>query len=280
MADNNHLTINIKGELVLLDKPLIMGILNITPDSFYTKSRYNETDTIAARAKEIVSEGGDIIDIGAYSSRPGAKDVSEEEELERLSKGLNIIRNIFPGIPISVDTFRATIAKEAVEKFGADIINDISGGADPEMFCTVAKLGVPYILMHMRGTPETMQNMTDYENITADMIKYFSGKIAALHKLGVNDVVLDPGFGFAKNLEDNYRLIKELGDFKPFGLPLLAGVSRKSMIYKLLGITPEESLNGTTALNMLALTKGADILRVHDVKECAEVVKIFMKTNS
>ncbi|MEG1998702.1 MAG: dihydropteroate synthase, partial [Bacteroidales bacterium] len=228
----------------------------------------------------IISQGGDIIDIGAYSSRPNAEEITEKEELRRLREGLETIRSTFPDITISVDTFRSTIAKEVVEKFNVNIINDISGGLDPAMFSIVAKLGIPYILMHMRGTPGTMQNMTYYENITADIIKYFSKKINALHQAGINDIILDPGFGFAKNLEDNYRLMRELRDLKPFGLPILAGISRKSMIYQLLHSTPEDSLNGTTALNMMALTKGADILRVHDVKECVETIKIFMQTNS
>lgn len=272
-------TINISGRLTSLERPLIMGILNLTPDSFYKASRCEAKEQIAARARAIVEQGGDIIDAGAYSSRPGAGFVSEKEETERLCRGLEIIRETYPDIPVSVDTFRAGVADRAIKEFGAAMVNDISGGTDPHMFETVAANKVPYVLMHMRGTPETMQELAGYRHITAEIIKYFSRKTALLHQLGVNDIILDPGFGFAKDLDDNYRLLRDLPEFAPFGMPLLVGISRKSMIYRLLGTTPEESLNGTTALNMLALTKGADILRVHDVKECAETIKLFLKTN-
>lgn len=272
-------TLNIAGRLVSLERPLIMGILNLTPDSFYKASRCEEKGRIAARAREIVEQGGDIIDAGAYSSRPGAGFVSEKEETERLCRGLEIIRGIYPDVPVSVDTFRASVADRAIKEFGAAIINDITGGEDPAMYGTAAANKVPYVLMHMRGTPETMQNYTGYGNITAEIIKYFSQKTAHLRSAGVNDIILDPGFGFAKELDDNYRLLGGLHEFAPFGMPLLVGISRKSMIYRLLGTTPEESLNGTTALNMLALMKGADILRVHDVRECAQTIKLFLKTN-
>lgn len=278
-TETTTLTLNIAGKLISLKRPLIMGILNLTPDSFYAESRCEGRERIAARAREIVEQGGDIIDAGAYSSRPGATDVTEEEETKRLCEGLGIIREIYPDIPVSIDTFRAGVARKAIEEFGAAIINDISGGADPAMYSTAAKFHTPYILMHMRGTPDTMQLHTQYGNITAEIIKYFSEKIARLHAVGVNDIILDPGFGFAKELDDNYRLLNELHEFTPFGMPILAGISRKSMIYRLLGTTPGESLNGTTAANMLALTKGANILRVHDVRECAETIKIFQKTN-
>lgn len=273
-------TLNISGKLTSLERPLVMGILNLTPDSFYQKSRCRDREQIAARAKEIVEQGGDIIDVGAYSSRPGANHVSETEETRRLCFGLEIIRELYPDIPLSIDTFRAKAAKTAIKEFGAAIINDITGGGDPEMYETAAEYHLPYVLMHMRGTPETMQQYTEYTDITAEIIKYFSQKTAELHSAGVNDIILDPGFGFAKGIDDNYRLLNELHEFTPFGMPILVGISRKSMIYKLLETTPVESLNGTTALNMLALTKGADILRVHDVKECVETVKLFQKTNS
>lgn len=275
---NTKPALNIAGRLTSLERPLIMGILNLTPDSFYKESRCEGKERIAARAREIIEQGGDIIDVGAYSSRPGASDVPATEEIKRLCDGLETIREIFPDVTVSIDTFRADVARKAMDEFGAAIINDISGGCDPTMYETAAKYQVPYILMHMRGTPDTMQQYTRYDNITAEIIKYFSEKIAMLHSAGVNDIILDPGFGFAKEMDDNYRLLNELQDFAPFGMPLLVGVSRKSMIYSLLGTTPEESLNGTTALNMLALMKGADILRVHDVRECVETVKIFQKT--
>ena len=270
------LTINIRGELLSLNTPLVMGILNITPDSFYESSRCIDVSKALDRAEQIVREGGDIIDVGAYSSRPGADDVSEEEEIARLSSVLPIIREKFPQAIISVDTFRSRVARYAVEEYGADIINDISGGdGDEDMFKTIAELKVPYILMHMRGTPQTMQTKTDYSDIILELISYFSRKIEQLRLLGVSDIILDPGFGFAKSLEQNYNIIKNLADIAQFKLPLLVGVSRKSMIYTPLNTTPQESLAGTVALNTIALEKGADILRVHDVKECVETVKIF-----
>ncbi len=269
-------TINIKGELVSLERPLVMGILNITPDSFYESSRCIDVQKAFERAEQIISEGTDIIDVGAYSSRPGAEDVSEEEEIVRLRSVLPLIRERYPNAIISVDTFRSRVARFVVEECGADMINDIMGGeGDEDMFETVAQLKVPYILMHMRGTPQTMQGKTDYDDILVEMITYFSEKIDKLRLLGVNDVILDPGFGFAKSLEQNYNILKNLADIAQFKLPLLVGISRKSMIYRPLNISPEESLIGTVALNTLALTKGADILRVHDVKECVETIKIF-----
>lgn len=273
------LSVNLNGDLVTLNPPLVMGILNVTPDSFYAGSRCKSGEAVALRAREIVEQGGSIIDIGAYSSRPQAEDISAEEEMSRLSGALKIIRAIYPDVYISVDTFRADVARRCVEEFGVSIINDISGGElDDKMFDTVADLQVPYILMHMRGTPQTMQQYTDYENIVADLLTYFSRKTDKLRLMGVNDIILDPGFGFSKTLDDNYLLMSGLSDFQTFGLPLLAGVSRKSMIYKFLGTTPEESLTGTTVLNTLALLGGADILRVHDVREAVETVKIVTKT--
>lgn len=269
-------TINIRGELVSLERPLVMGILNITPDSFYESSRNLEYNDALRRADQIIGEGADIIDVGAYSSRPGADDISEEEEIERLKSVLPQIRERYPHAIISVDTFRSGVARYSVEEYGVDIINDITGGeGDLDMFRTVAQLKVPYILMHMRGTPQTMQNETSYNNVIVDIIEYFSRKISELHLLGVNDIILDPGIGFAKSLEQNYNIIKNLADFAQFKLPLLVGVSRKSMIYKLFNTTPQEALPGTVALNTMALTKGANILRVHDVRECVETVRIF-----
>lgn len=269
-------TINVKGELISLERPLVMGILNVTPDSFYESSRCVDVQKAIERAKQIIDEGGDIIDVGAYSSRPGAEDVSEEEEIARLRSVLPLIRERYPDTIISVDTFRSRVARFVVEECGVDMINDIMGGeGDEDMFETVAQLKVPYILMHMRGTPQTMQKNTEYGNIMVEMITYFSEKIEKLRLLGVNDVILDPGFGFAKSLEQNYNILKNLADIAQFKLPLLVGVSRKSMIYRPLNISPEESLIGTVALNTLSLTKGADILRVHDVKECVETIKIF-----
>lgn len=269
-------TINIRGELVSLERPLVMGILNITPDSFYESSRCADLQKALDRAQQIIEEGADIIDVGAYSSRPGADDVTEEEEIARLRSVLPIIRERYPETIISVDTFRSNVARYAVEECGADIINDIMGGeGDEDMFKTIAQLKVPYILMHMRGTPQTMQQQTNYANILVEMIEYFSAKINALRLLGVNDIILDPGFGFAKSLEQNYNIVKNLADIAQFKLPLLVGISRKSMIYQPLNVSPAESLSGTIALNTIALAKGADILRVHDVKECVETVKIF-----
>ena len=269
------MTINIKGKLVSFDRPLIMGILNVTPDSFYAGSRKQNEAEIAKRIESILDEGGDMVDIGGYSSRPDAADVSETEELERLKLALELIKRDYPGTIVSIDTFRASIARVAVEEYGAAIINDISGGQlDEAMFPTIAALKVPYILMHMRGTPKTMQQQTDYRHLTADILKYFSEKVDKLFQLGVNDVILDPGFGFSKTLEQNYELMSHLSDFRLFGLPILVGISRKSMIYKLLDSTPAESLNGTTVLNTYALLNGANILRVHDVKEAVETARI------
>lgn len=276
----NEMTINIKGELVSFDRPLVMGILNVTPDSFYAGSRKQNEAEIAGRIETILREGGDMVDIGGYSSRPDAADVSEAEESERLKLALEVIKRDYPETKVSVDTFRASVARMAVETYGAAIVNDISGGQlDKDMFPTIAALKVPYILMHMRGNPKTMQRHTDYDHLTADILTYFSEKVDELFQLGVNDVILDPGFGFSKTLEQNYELMSHLDDFRLFKLPVLVGISRKSMIYKLLGNTPEESLNGTTVLNTFALLHGADILRVHDVKEAVEAVRIVNQIN-
>lgn len=268
-------TINVRGTLLDLSEPQVMGILNVTPDSFYAGSRMETETAIRARVRQIVEEGGEMVDVGAYSSRPGAADVSPQEEMERLRRGMKILREEAPEIPVSVDTFRADVAKMCIEELGADIINDISGGElDKAMFPTVAKLGVPYILMHMKGTPQTMQQAPHYDDLLKEVMLYFAEKIQQLRDLGQKDIILDPGYGFAKTLEHNYELLQHQEMLQVFELPLLVGVSRKSMIYKLLNCTPDEALNGTTVLNTVALQKGASILRVHDVKAAKEVVKL------
>ena len=273
-----HYTLNVRGRLLDLSKPQVMGILNVTPDSFYAGSRMETEEAVRRRVKQIIAEGGSMIDVGAYSSRPGAADVSAEEEMERLRRGMRIVREEAPEIPVSVDTFRADVAKMAVEELGVDIINDISGGElDKEMFKTVAKLGVPYILMHMKGTPQTMQQAPHYEDLMKEVMLYFAEKVQQLRDLGQKDIVLDPGYGFAKTIDHNYELLRHQEMLEVFELPLLVGVSRKSMIYRFLGSSPEEALNGTTVLNTLALQKGANILRVHDVKEAVEVVRLVEK---
>lgn len=274
-------TINVKGRLIDMCEPQVMGILNVTPDSFYSGSRKQTEEEIHSRVEQIVKEGGQMIDIGAYSSRPGADDVSAAEEMERLRRGMSILRDVAPDIPVSVDTFRADVAKMSVEELGVDIINDISGGElDKEMFATVAKLGVPYILMHMKGTPQTMQQAPHYDDLMKEILLYFAEKVQQLRDLGQKDIILDPGFGFAKTLEHNYQLMNHMDELKIFELPVLSGISRKSMIYKLLGGTPQDALNGTSVLNTISLLKGANILRVHDVKEAVEVVKIVSATLS
>lgn len=268
-------SINVNGKLIDLAEPKVMGILNVTPDSFYSGSRKQTEEDIRNRVKQIIDEGGQMIDIGAYSSRPGADDVSTQEEMARLRHGMKIVNEMAPDMPVSVDTFRADVAKMCVEELGVGIINDISGGElDKRMFETVAKLGVPYILMHMKGTPQTMQQAPHYDDLMKEIMLYFAEKIQKLRDLGQKDIILDPGYGFAKTIEHNYELLGHQEMLHVFELPLLVGISRKSMIYRLLGSSPEESLNGTSVLNTIALQKGASILRVHDVKECVEVVKI------
>lgn len=272
-------SINRKGELIEFSRPQVMGILNITPDSFYADSRATHEEEIASRVKQIISEGANIIDIGAYSSRPGAETIPADEEYRRLELGMKILRSIDSRILVSVDTFRADVARKAIEHLGADIINDISGGdLDEKMFETAAQLNVPYILMHMRGTPENMASMTNYANVTIEVIKSLAEKVNRLALLGVNDVIVDPGFGFSKNIEQNYELLKNLEIFHELDRPMLVGVSRKSMIYRPLGSTPQEALNGTTVLNTIALLAGASILRVHDVKEAVEAIKLVELT--
>lgn len=271
-------TLNLRGKLYSLCEPKIMGILNVTPDSFYAESRTSDEEHIAARVQQLMDDGADMIDIGGYSSRPGADDVSPEEEMNRLRRGLRVVRRLYPEVPISVDTFRADVARMCVEEEDADIINDISGGMmDRQMFRTVARLGVPYILMHMQGTPDTMQQAPHYDNLRREVMLYFAERIDRLCQMGAKDIIVDPGFGFGKTLEHNYELFHHLDDFNLFNLPLLVGISRKSMIYKLLGGTPQTSLNGTTVLNTIALMKGVHILRVHDVKEAVEAKRIVMK---
>ena len=271
-------SINVRGKLLDLSEPQIMGILNVTPDSFYSGSRKQTDAEIMDRVEQIIGEGGQMIDIGAYSSRPGADDVSPEEEMRRLKMGMKIVREIAPDIPVSVDTFRADVARMCVEELDVDIINDISGGElDKDMFATVAKLGVPYILMHMKGNPQNMQNNPHYDDLMKEILLYFAEKVQQLRDLGQKDIILDPGFGFAKTVEHNYEFMNHMDELKVFELPILSGISRKSMIYKLLGTSPLEALNGTTVLNTISLLKGASILRVHDVKEAREVA-VMVKT--
>ncbi len=267
--------INVNGSLLDLSVPCVMGILNITPDSFYAGSRMQTEAEITARAQQILDEGAGIIDIGAYSSRPNAENVSPHEEMGRLRMGLEILRKTQPGAVISVDTFRADVARMCVEEYGVAIINDIAAGEmDADMFRTVAELNVPYIMMHMQGTPQNMQQHPHYDNLLKEVFLYFAQKVQQLRDMGMKDIILDPGFGFGKTVEHNYELLAHLEEFRIFELPLLVGVSRKSMIYRLLGNTPQDALNGTTVLDTICLLKGADILRVHDVREAVETVKI------
>lgn len=270
-------TIRIKGSLLDLSTPLVMGVINLTPDSFYAESRKSNTSLILEIASQMLQDGADILDIGGYSSRPGATPISVEEELNRVIHPIKMIKTTFPGCVISVDTFRSEVARQAIDS-GASIVNDISGGElDPDMFQAVAFLQVPYILMHMRGNPETMTSQNHYEDLTRDILKELSVKLEKLEALGIHDIIVDPGFGFAKNMEQNFQLLNELEFFKWLEKPLLVGLSRKSMIHKTLGSTPDEALNGTTVANTVALLKGANILRVHDVKEAKEAVVLISK---
>ena len=272
------LYINVNGRLMDLSEPQVMGILNVTPDSFYAGSRGVTEQSIVDRLHQCMNEGASIVDIGAYSSRPGAQEVSVAEEMERLRTGLELVRKHRPDAIVSVDTFRADVAKMCVEEYDVALINDISAGQmDNQMFTTIARLGVPYIIMHMKGTPQDMQIAPKYDHFLKEIFYYFSEKVQKLRDLGVKDIIIDPGFGFGKTLEHNYELMNHLEEFALFELPILVGISRKSMIYKLLDITPEEALTGTTALNTIALQKGAHILRVHDVREAVETVKIVQK---
>ena len=275
-----HQTINIKGNLLNLETPLVMGIVNITPDSFYKGSRKQSEKEVIERVQQIIDQGGTIIDIGGQSTAPTSTIHTAKEELERITPALSLIQLEFPDAILSIDTFYSEVAKTVVEKYGVAMVNDISGGQiDEKMFATVAELNVPYILMHMRGTPQTMQLHTDYDNFIEDIIFYFSEKIAHLNRLGVNDIIIDPGFGFSKTLEQNFELMAYLKYFHIFETPLLVGISRKSMVYKSLETSVEESLNATTVLNTYALQSGANILRVHDVNEAVECVKLIGKLN-
>jgi len=268
--------INVAGKLLDLSIPKVMGVINITPDSFYEGSRATEEKEILKAAAGIIEDGADIIDIGGYSSRPGAAEVTPEEEKKRVLTAICLINREFPEIIISVDTFRSGIAREAVSECGAHMINDISGGeADSNMFGVIQQLNVPYIMMHMQGMPENMQDNPVYADVVADILVWFSSKIARLQSAGVKDIIIDPGFGFGKTVSHNFEILHRLADFSISGLPLLVGMSRKSMIWKTLGVSPEEALNGTTVLNTIALMKGADILRVHDVKEAVQVVRLM-----
>ncbi len=271
-------SININGDLIDLSTPLVMGILNVTPDSFFEGSRKQSEIEIINRCRQIIDEGGTIIDVGAQSTSPSSEMLTVAEEASRLMPALKLIRSEFPDVIISVDTFYADVAKQSVQEFGVNMINDVSGGQiDDQMFPVIADLNVPYVLMHMRGVPQNMQSMTDYDNLIQDILFYFSERKAKLNLLGVNDVIIDPGFGFSKTISQNYELMAYLKYFHIFDEPILVGISRKSMIYKFLGSTPEKSLNGTTVLNSVALLSGADILRVHDVKEAVECVEIIGK---
>lgn len=273
------MTINCKGQLIDLSTPKVMGILNVTPNSFYDGGKFKCEVEILSQVRKMISEGATFIDIGGYSSKPKAEYVSEKEELLRIIPVVELIQKHFPKMLISIDTFRSEVARICIEN-GAVIINDISSGSiDDKMMETVAKYDVPYIMMHKRGTPETMQKMTNYENIVKEILFYFSGKVATARSFGINDLILDPGFGFAKTLDQNYEVLQKLELFNMLELPILVGFSRKSMIYNVFKCTPEESLNGTSVLNTIALTKGAKILRVHDVKEAMECVTLFNKIN-
>lgn len=270
--------INVKGKLIDLGTPRVMGVLNITPDSFYKGSRYSDEKSIISAAGKMIDEGADFLDVGGYSSRPGAVNIPAEEEKIRVIKAVKLIVKNFPLAIISVDTFRAEIAREAICDCGAHMINDISGGeADKEMFKLVTELNVPYIMMHMKGSPENMQHNPEYDDVVADLLKWFAGRIVKLQSEGVKDIIIDPGFGFGKNAGHNFEMLNRLKDFSITGLPLMVGISRKSMIWKTLNITPDEALNGTSVLNTVALMNGANILRVHDVKEAVEAVKLTEK---
>ena len=273
------MTINCNGKLIDLSTPKVMGILNCTPDSFYDGGKYKSESQFLSQVEKMLSDGATFVDIGAYSSKPNSEFVSEEEELNRLLPVIELVLKSFPNTIISVDTFRSKIANKAIEN-GAAIVNDISAGnLDEKMLETVAKLQVPYIMMHMKGTPQTMQTLTQYDNICKEMLFYFSERVGKARSFGINDIIIDPGFGFAKTLEQNYKVMQKLELFQMLELPLLVGISRKSMIYKTLETTAENSLNGTTFLNAISLQKGANILRVHDVKEAVESVKLFNKLN-
>jgi dihydropteroate synthase len=275
----NSIRVGTKKQLLNLQTPLVMGILNVTPDSFYSQSRVETEHEIVARAAQILDEGGSIIDIGGYSTRPVAEEIDEKTEADRLFFALDAIKKHFPEAILSVDTFRAPVAEKVITTFGVDIINDVSGGTlDDRMFETVARYQVPYILMHMRGTPKTMQQMTDYDDPESDLMRFFAERINRLTELGVSDIIIDPGFGFAKTIRQNFRLLRDLSHFQIFGRPILAGLSRKSMLYKSLECTPEQCLAATVAANTMALNGGASVLRVHDVKEAVDTIAVYRMT--
>lgn len=274
----NSLQLNLNNTLVDLSTPVVMGIVNVTPDSFFKGSRFVSDKAILQRVDEIVSEGVGIIDIGGYSTRPTSEPVTQDEEIRRLSEGLEVILKKYPGALISVDTFRSSVARHVVKNYGVAMINDVAGGTlDDLMFETIADLQVAYVLMHMRGTPQTMQLDVKYDDVVSEVLSFLQKRLAQLHLLGVNDVVVDPGFGFAKTIEQNYALLNKLAYFQQLNVPVLVGLSRKSMLTKLLGIDATEALNATTAANMLALMGGASILRVHDVKEAVQTIRIYKK---
>jgi dihydropteroate synthase len=271
-------TLNIAGKILSLESPLVMGIINLTEDSFYTHSRVSKEKALLERAERMLQEGADMLDLGAFSSRPGAAEIAADEQWQRLNPAITAIAQHFPHCIISVDTDQAMLARKCIDA-GAHLINDISGGADPNMFATVAELQVPYVLMHMRGTPANMQSMTQYEDILKEMMQYFSERLAQLQALGHHDIIIDPGIGFAKSLEQNYEILKNLRYFEILERPLLIGISRKSLIWKKLSITADEALNGSTALHMHSLLQGASILRVHDVREAKETIMLYNELN-
>ncbi len=274
-------TINVNGQLLDLSTPKVMGILNLTPDSFYKDSRMLTAEQISQKVIQMLAEGADFLDVGAYSSRPGAVDLPIEEEKRRLSEGLAILRKEAPKAIVSVDTFRADVAKMCIEEFGVAMVNDISGGElDSKMFSTISCARIPYIIMHMQGTPQNMQQAPQYENVLKEVMLSFAKKVRKLHEMNVNDIIIDPGFGFGKTQAHNFELLAHLNEFDIFQLPILVGLSRKSMIYKTLDITPQDALNGTTVLHTIALSKGANILRVHDVKEAVEAIKLWQNVKN
>lgn len=279
MEKHYEMTINCKGHLLDLSSPKVMGILNVTPDSFYDGGRYDNESDILTKVENMLNQGATFIDVGAYSSRPKAEHITEEEELQRIVPIIELLTKSFPDILLSIDTFRSRVAKACVES-GASMINDISAGKlDDSMLPTVAKLQVPYVMMHMKGTPQTMQDLTQYEHLVKDILFYFSERLAAVRKLGITDIIVDPGFGFAKTIPQSFELLNNLELLKILELPILVGLSRKSMIHKSLGISANEALNGTTVLNAVALQKGANILRVHDVKEAVECIQLHNLIN-
>lgn len=279
--NSDNLSIKCGDKVINFEKPLVMGILNLTPDSFYDGGSYLDKTAILKRAEQILLDGAGIIDLGAYSTRPGAVEVSTENEILRMMPAVDCIRKEFPNAILSIDTFRAEVVKSVVAEFGACIINDISGGTmDEKMFQTIGRLKVPYIMMHIKGTPQTMQQNPIYDHLMNDMLRFFRSQIKRLSDLGAKDIIIDPGFGFGKTLDHNYEIVAKLQELNELKLPILIGVSRKSMIYKFLGGNPSTSLNGTTALNVIAMEHGANILRVHDVKEAVECVKLYSKIKS